>query len=952
MMQRLYLAAVLAVAFISSVSAECANGCNGHGKCTSYDMCICNRNWQASDCSERVCQFGLAHVDTPKGDLDMSGDIADADTPVVENSFNYPYGTTEMFPSMQDTDLSTQAQSAHYYMECSNKGTCDRGTGECDCFDGFDGAACQRASCPNSCSGHGVCKTIEALAKSDGDNIYKLWDRQSTMGCDCDAGYSGADCSARECKHGIDPLYFDDSSTVKYSIYNFVVAATDHDASSANSATLDTVFHDGTLPHTTNTGEWSIRFYDVHGEDWLTQPMKAGATCLEVVAALESLPNDVIPKDHTICTRAASDASGDWSSVTVNELDFDGDTSNDIFESALSTNGTALVVRKRPIVFKSAFWETTLPATFAAAMKGKSQDHTTAGPTEERFPGSYTDTATAKDVPIVGYVYRIKFYGNPGKLKEPEIEIYLDGKRPSILTQTGFTMITRVYSDGQQGESEDYFADHCDGVTATINKASLTTAFGPDFNTYHYLGLSDSEVALLKACLGSSDDDDTNNVETYNWDWGNAIFPHLIKLVRSTTVYTDGGYYVALVWKQDTIHKECKDLCGSGVQGAFVLVNPFKSLDTDGVTTGDTSFSYGTDLYDIYTTKGTLALATSQLKSQTLQTSTSGYQTGHYYGKTEAIFGFGSKEIIMTRPLTHTRTDSNSDNLHDTPVSASDGDNTGSVSCEHLTNVNNYYCLNKTDIFTLLAFDDGSTPTLGITSMGGGTDPGAANYVYSHFLANPPNLNLYSAEKLVVDRADYAVSDLFLTQTGASYEASTGLNKITTDISTNWAAPLIGATGYLVGKTRLASSSDADNVLTVAKANADCYEPTVSGNSNFVPQVGDIVSSASLPKGTYITAITQACVANSGGTDYNADGTGGTDGSIQLSAGGVITSEVFSFYRHPQFQIYKFIPAATSTYKYVSECSNRGTCDYANGICNCFPGYSSDACQTQNSLAV
>jgi hypothetical protein len=40
--------------------------CNGHGKCTSYDMCLCNRNWQANDCSERVCQFGLAHVDTPK----------------------------------------------------------------------------------------------------------------------------------------------------------------------------------------------------------------------------------------------------------------------------------------------------------------------------------------------------------------------------------------------------------------------------------------------------------------------------------------------------------------------------------------------------------------------------------------------------------------------------------------------------------------------------------------------------------------------------------------------------------------------------------------------------------------------------------------------------------------------------------------------------------------------
>merc|ERR1711988_374968 len=481
------------------------------------------------------------------------------------------------------------------------------------------------------------------------------------------------------------------------------------------------------------------------------------------------------------------------------------------------------------------------------------------------------------------------------------------------------------------GESEDYFADHCDGVTATINKASLTADnnFNNDFNTYHYLGLSDSEVALLKACLGSSDDDDTNNVETYNWDWGNAIFPHLIKLVRSTTVYTDGGYYVALVWKQDGNHKECESLCGSGVEGAFVLVNPFKSLDTDGVTTGDTSFSYGTDLYDIYTTKGTLALATSQLKSQTLQTGTWGYQTGHYYGKTEAIFGFGSKEIIMTKPLTHNRADSDSNNLHDTPVSASNGENTGSVSCEHLTNVDNHYCLNKTDIFTLLAFDDGSTPTAGFTT-------GAANYLYSHFLANPPYLNLYSAEKLVVDRADYAVSDLFLEETG-TYEASTGLNKITTDISTNWAAPLIGATGYAV--TVATAATDGSNTLTVDLAN--CLNGT--DGSTYTPQVGDIVSATGLPKGTYITALGTTCV------------TGSTAGTLTLStdgSGGAITSTTFSFYRHPQFQIYKFIPAATSTYKYVSECSNRGTCDYANGICNCFPGYSSDACQTQNSLAV
>ena len=43
------------------------------------------------------------------------------------------------------------------------------------------------------------------------------------MGCSCDPGYSGADCSSRMCKYGIDPLYIDDESTARVSSATYIV---------------------------------------------------------------------------------------------------------------------------------------------------------------------------------------------------------------------------------------------------------------------------------------------------------------------------------------------------------------------------------------------------------------------------------------------------------------------------------------------------------------------------------------------------------------------------------------------------------------------------------------------------------------------------------------------------------------------------------------------------------
>jgi len=211
---------------LSTVHGACDNACSGHGTCTLDDVCKCYDNWgiglahDSGDCSERVCPYELAWVDTP----------------------NY-------------------LGRVHKYAECAGRGICNRESGECACFDGYEGKGCQRMSCPNSCSGHGTCEYIQDLpymktysewansakeitaTNSDGEGSfsriapvnggvsttaesvyqnfghygfkadaktfdYRNWDTKKARGCVCDATYGDFDCSKKMCPYGTDVLDF------------------------------------------------------------------------------------------------------------------------------------------------------------------------------------------------------------------------------------------------------------------------------------------------------------------------------------------------------------------------------------------------------------------------------------------------------------------------------------------------------------------------------------------------------------------------------------------------------------------------------------------------------------------------------------------------------------------------------------------------------------------------
>ena len=99
------------------------------------------------DCSLRVCPVGSAFVDTPAGDLNHDGLVTKGESGYsLEQYLNPTYKQHEQWPSdASEGGWAAQPGEAHFLVECSGKGACDRYLGVCRCYDGYTGSACQRS---------------------------------------------------------------------------------------------------------------------------------------------------------------------------------------------------------------------------------------------------------------------------------------------------------------------------------------------------------------------------------------------------------------------------------------------------------------------------------------------------------------------------------------------------------------------------------------------------------------------------------------------------------------------------------------------------------------------------------------------------------------------------------------------------------------------------------------
>jgi hypothetical protein len=710
-------------------------------------------------------------------------------------------------------------------------------------------------------------------------------------------------------------------------------------------------------------GNYSLIFTDIHGEDWQTEPIDIDANCGVIQDRLESLPNDVIPTGSVLCFKHDADVGG-------SRLHF----VSDLADGELTNTATGQA---------EAFPDHSSNAGSTAGGQYHSGENVA--------PIYWADTSPTGGDPVKAHNFSVvnkftlAFPGNPGSIAPLKINRYLDGKRPTLFS-TGLNrdgsnykdvdyIGAHIYSNGFHGEETDYVNDECEGVLVGLASDHYANSVSGTKKWTQYLSFDDDiQFHRFKKCLGDADGVTTNNVDVYDWDFGSFMNPHLIKLIDATQdrftefIRADGTSYKVLapgqtpsgggngfidrnqdgslsnwennVWDDVPMTRLCNNK-GNWVKDNYLGANskyPLKfQSDQSVLNLGERGWCrnynppgfYAIIYFDDCTTNGVSRVtgkkATDTSASNNFESDASSCGIGRTgfrimtrpsvdYSTTTRFHVFTTKGTLQqvsahAAAYTHSR-----DELYQVAQAHAPADQ-----AIPYMNPNFIHGFHSNVIHTTNTTWEG-----GVGAVDCETAPVGA---YG-------NLDCLS-------KGD----KIFLVNLGARDDTKC----MAAPSHTNIAGATIGATNcfYAADKTSFNSNPMYPNMYTVMKIGKENKDGLKSNRPDVQYDFNSNTEATSSPakdprekqpsdEEGYRHAITLDMGVNA---MYLAD----------AGKAAPLDSNIAT--------IYKFYPPTLATtgttgYTYVAECSNRGICDSETGICECFSGYTGQACDEMNALAM
>jgi len=102
-------------------------------------------------------------------------------------------------------------------------------------------------------------------AYHDLGDLYALWDKEKTMKCECDKGYSGPDCSIRQCPVGPDPVKHSDKVTTSLQKITFGAFTYEKEYLTGNADAFDKILSGPVY--------FTVTVTDDFGDEWTTNTL-------------------------------------------------------------------------------------------------------------------------------------------------------------------------------------------------------------------------------------------------------------------------------------------------------------------------------------------------------------------------------------------------------------------------------------------------------------------------------------------------------------------------------------------------------------------------------------------------------------------------------------------------------------------------------------------------------